>query len=41
MLSFSLSWIVPFHSPSSVEPGETGEAATELIDAVLEKEDLL
>ena len=27
--------------PSGVDPGETGEAATELITAVLEKEDLL
>ncbi|SOC50683.1 carbohydrate ABC transporter substrate-binding protein, CUT1 family [Blastococcus aggregatus] len=30
-----------YHPPSGVTPGSTGEAATELIDAVLEKEDLL
>ena len=30
-----------YHPPSGVDPGETGEAATELITAVLEKEDLL
>ncbi|MGY2085046.1 extracellular solute-binding protein [Blastococcus sp. SYSU DS0539] len=30
-----------YHPPSGVEPGETGENATELIKAVLAKEDLL
>ncbi|NEK84448.1 extracellular solute-binding protein [Blastococcus saxobsidens] len=30
-----------YHPPSGVDPGQTGEAATELIKAVLAKEDLL
>ncbi len=30
-----------YHPPSGIDPGETGETATELINAVLEKEDLL
>lgn len=30
-----------YHPPSGVDPGQTGETATELISAVLEKEDLL